>query len=168
MFITSSSDTLDKYSELNNWAAMKDSGDLDCLGISLAKVGPMPIKTLLHYDDVIMTMLASQITSLTVVYSIVYSGVNQRKHQSPASLAFVREIHRGPVNFPHKWPVTRKMFPFDDVIMWIEVSSLLVVTEPSFNLNLLWYWLLLFLLTMLFITDQVFFMLLLLAIRSSA
>ena len=73
---------------------------------------------LYHYDDVIMTMLASQITSLTVVYSIVYSGVNQRKHQSSASLAFVWEIHRGPVNFPHKWPVTRKMFPFDDVIMW--------------------------------------------------
>ena len=73
--------------------------------------------SLFHYDDVIMTMLASQITSLTVVYSIVYSGVNQRKHQSSASLAFVREIHRGPVNFPHKWPVTRKMFPFDDVIM---------------------------------------------------
>ena len=71
---------------------------------------------IIHYDDVIMTMLASQITSLTVVYSIVYS-VNQRKHQSSASLAFVREIHRGPVNFPHKWPVTRKMFPFDDVIM---------------------------------------------------
>ena len=64
-----------------------------------------------------MTMLASQITSLTVVYSIVYSGVIQRKHQSSASLAFVREIHRGPVNFPQKWPVTRKMFPFDDVIM---------------------------------------------------
>ena len=73
----------------------------------------------IHYDDVIMTMLASQITSLTVVYSIVYSGVNQRKHQSSASLAFVREIHRGPVNFPHKWPVTRKMFPFDDVSEWV-------------------------------------------------
>ena len=40
-----------------------------------------------------------------------------KKHQSSASLAFVREIHRGPVNFPHKWPVTRKMFPFDNVIM---------------------------------------------------
>ena len=76
-----------------------------------------------HYDDVIMTMLASQITSLTVVYSIVYSGVNQRKHQSSASLAFVRAIHRGPVNFPHKWPVTRKMFPFDDVIMCIDFSN---------------------------------------------
>ena len=77
----------------------------------------------IHYDDVIMTMLASQITSLTVVYSIVYTGVNQRKHQSSAWLAFVREIHRGPVNFPHKWPVTRKMFPFDDVIMWSSVSG---------------------------------------------
>ena len=75
-----------------------------------------------HYDDVIMTMLASQITSLMVVHSIVYSGVNQRKHQSPASLAFVREIHRGPVNFPHKWPVTRKMFPFDDVIMDMDIG----------------------------------------------
>ena len=59
---------------------------------------------------------------LTVVYSIVYSGVNQRKHQSSASLAFVREIHRGPANFPHKWPVTRKMFPFDDVIMYIPIT----------------------------------------------
>ena len=81
-----------------------------------------------HYDDVIMTMLASQITSLTVVYSIVYSGVNQRKHQSSASLAFVREIHRGPVNFPHKWPVTRKMFPFDDVIM-----TSMYITTPASN-----------------------------------
>ena len=77
-----------------------------------------------HYDDVIMTMLASQITSLPVVCSIVYSDVNQRKHQSSASLAFVREIHRGPVNFPHKWPVTRKMFPFDDVIMNKTAQSL--------------------------------------------
>ena len=64
-----------------------------------------------------MTMLASQITSLTIVYSTVQSGADQSKHQSSASLAFVWEIHRGPVNFPHKWPVTRKMFPFDDVIM---------------------------------------------------
>ena len=77
-----------------------------------------------HYDDVIMTMLASQITSLTVVYSIVYSGVDQSKHQSSASLAFVQEIHRGPVNFPHKWPVTRKMLPFDDVIMFRNVNTL--------------------------------------------
>ena len=71
----------------------------------------------IHYNDVIMSAIASQITSLTVVYSTVYSGADQRKHESSASLALVRGIHRGPVNSPHKWPVTRKMFPFDDVIM---------------------------------------------------
>ena len=64
-----------------------------------------------------MGAIASQFTSLTIVYSIVYSDSDQRKHQSSASLAFVRGIHPGPVNSPHKWPVTRKMFPFDDVIM---------------------------------------------------
>ena len=46
-----------------------------------------------------------------------YSDADQRKHQSSVSLAFVRGIQRGPVNPPHKWPVARKMFPFDDVIM---------------------------------------------------
>ena len=70
-----------------------------------------------HYDDVIMGAIASQITSLTIVYSTVYSDADQRKHQSSASLAFVWGIHRGPVNSPHKWPVTRKMFPYDEVIM---------------------------------------------------
>ena len=64
-----------------------------------------------------MGAIASQITSLTIVYSTVYSGADQSKHQSSASLAFVWGIHRGPVNSPHKWSVTRKMFPFDDVIM---------------------------------------------------
>ena len=71
----------------------------------------------LHYSDIIMGTMASQISSRTIVYSTVYSGADQRKHQSSASLAFVRGIHRWPVNYPHKWPVTRKMFPFDDVIM---------------------------------------------------
>ena len=70
-----------------------------------------------HYHDVTMDSVASQITSLTIVYSAVYSAADQTKHQSSASLAFVRGIHRGPVNSPHKGPVTRKMFPFDDVIM---------------------------------------------------
>ena len=64
-----------------------------------------------------MGMIAPQITGLTIVYSTIYSDVDQRKHQISASLAFVRRIHRRPVNSPHKWPVTRKMFPFDDVIM---------------------------------------------------
>ena len=70
-----------------------------------------------HYNDVIMGAMASQITTLTIVYSTVYSGADQRKHQSSASLAFVRGIHRGPVNSPHKWPVTRAIITFDDVIM---------------------------------------------------
>ena len=76
--------------------------------------------SIIHYTDVIMGTIASQITSLTVVYSIVYSDADQRKHHSSASLAFVWGIHRGPVNSPHKWPVTRKMFPFDGLIMIIK------------------------------------------------
>ena len=70
-----------------------------------------------HYNDVIMGAIASQFTSLTIVYSTINSNTDQRKHQSFASLAFVRGIHGGPVNSPHKWPVTRKRFPFDDIIM---------------------------------------------------
>ena len=69
-----------------------------------------------------MGAIESQITSLTIVYSTVYSDADERKHQSSASLAFERGIHRGPVNSPHKWPVTRKMFPFDDVIMFMNIS----------------------------------------------
>ena len=76
-----------------------------------AKKGPR------HYCDVIMGAMASQITSLTIVYSTAKSGADQRKHQSSASLAFVRGIHQTPVNSLHKGPVTQKMFPFDDVIM---------------------------------------------------
>ena len=49
---------------------------------------------LTHYSDVIMTSMATQITSLTIVYSAVYSSADQRKRQSSASLAFVRGIHR--------------------------------------------------------------------------
>ena len=70
-----------------------------------------------HYCVAIMGTVASQITSLTIVYTTVYSDADQSKHQSSASLAFVWGIHRGLVNSPHKGPVTRKMFPFDDVIM---------------------------------------------------
>ena len=67
-------------------------------------------------------------TRLTIIYSTVYSDTDQRKHQSSASLAFVRVIHRGPVNSPHKWPVTRKMFPFHDVIMLtLDINSVIPV-----------------------------------------
>ena len=74
-----------------------------------------------HYSDVIMGTIASQITSLTIVHSTVYSDADQRKHQSSASLAFVRRIHRWPVNSPQKWPVTRKKFRFDDVIIFHDI-----------------------------------------------
>ena len=56
-----------------------------------------------------------------MLYSTLCSGEDQRKHQSSASLAFVRGIHRSPVNSSHKGPVTRKMFPFDDVMLWYDV-----------------------------------------------
>ena len=70
-----------------------------------------------HYSDIILGAMTSQITGLSIVYSTVYSGADQRKHQSSALLAFVRGIHRWSVNSPNKWPVTRKMFSFDDVII---------------------------------------------------
>ena len=59
-----------------------------------------------HYSDVIMSAIAPQIPGVLIIYSIVCS--DQRKHQSSAALAFVRGIHRWPVNSPHKWQVTRK------------------------------------------------------------
>ena len=67
-----------------------------------------------------MGAMASQMTSLTVVYLIVHSGADQRKHQSYASLAFVW-AGNSPVTgeFPAQRPVMRKMFPFDDIIMYL-------------------------------------------------
>ena len=65
-----------------------------------------------------MGAMVSQITSLTIVYSTVYSGEDQGKHKCSASLAFVWGSHRVPVSSLHKLPVMRKMFPYDDVIMW--------------------------------------------------
>ena len=83
-----------------------------------------------------MSPMASQITSFTIVYSTVYSGADQRKHQSSASLPLWGD---SPMTgeFPHKGPVTRKMFPFDDVIMWwftlIPFASWLLL--PTLPLN---------------------------------
>ena len=70
-----------------------------------------------HYSDVMMGAMASQNTGVSVVYSTVCSGADQRKYQSSASLAFVRGIRRSPADSLHQGPITRKMFPFDDVIM---------------------------------------------------
>ena len=66
-----------------------------------------------------MGAIAAQITSLTIVYSNVYSDADDRNYQSSASLALVWGINRWPVNSPHKSPVTRKMLPFDDVIVYL-------------------------------------------------
>ena len=89
-----------------------------------------------NYSDVKIDTTASQITNLTAVYSTVYSDADQRKHQSSASQACVRGIHRGPVNSPHKCPVTRKMFPFLDDIMYgacgIRTRSVHIQIIPTF------------------------------------
>ena len=81
-----------------------------------------------NYSDVIMGAMASQVTSLTIVYSTVYLSADQKKHQSSVSLAYVRGIHRWSANSPHKWPVTRKMFPFDDFIMYYKMPTILFGT----------------------------------------
>ena len=70
-----------------------------------------------HYNDFIMSVMASQIPSYLIVNLSACSGTDKRKHQSSTSLGFVWWIHRWTVNSPHKGPVTQKMFPFDDVIM---------------------------------------------------
>ena len=91
-----------------------------------------------HYSDVIMGAMAPQITGVSIVYSTIRSGADQRKHQSSTPLAFVKGIHRWPVNSPHKGPVRRKMFPFDDVIMGAaydpcESSQYKYPTRPIFT-----------------------------------
>ena len=119
----------------NAWVNNGDAGDLRShrahYGVTVISASDSPyiiraaVKTgglspwtgLPHYNDVIMSSMASQISSLTIVYPYVYSRTDQRKHQSSMSLACVWGIHRWPVNSPHKGPVTRKMFPFDGVIV---------------------------------------------------
>ena len=76
--------------------------------------------TQFHYIDVIMTTMASQITSLTVVYSTVYLDADQRKHQSSWSLAFVWGIHRDRWIPGTKGQLRGKMYPFDDVIKFLQ------------------------------------------------
>ena len=73
----------------------------------------------IHDNDVIMSTMASQINSLAIVYSAVYS----RRRSKKTSKLRVTRLRVGnlpwPVNSPHKGPVKRKMFPFDDVIMTV-------------------------------------------------
>ena len=97
-----------------------------CNSLYLTRMCCMPVgcnlsTELYHYNDVIMSAVASEIKILPIVYSTVDLGTDERKHQSSAPLAFVRWIHRWPVNSPHKGPVTRKMFPSDDAIITLVV-----------------------------------------------
>ena len=83
-----------------------------CHGYAICVTGPQRRvqKGNAHYNGVIISAMASQITGVSIVYSTVCSGTDQRKNHCSASLAFVRGIHRSPVNSKHKGPVTRKCF----------------------------------------------------------
>ena len=94
------------------------------------------LNTLRHYNDDIMSAMASQITSLTIVYSTVSSSTDERKHQGSASLVCVCGIHRWSLNSPHKGPVTRKMFPFDDVSM--ELNKMGNILQTTFSITFPW------------------------------
>ena len=88
-----------------------------------------------NYNDVIMSAIAFQITGVSIVSSIVCSCADQRRDQSCASLAFARGIHRWPVDFPHKGPVTRKMFHLM-TSSWTNCSSGMVIKEtPKLSEN---------------------------------
>ena len=94
-----------------------------------------------HYSDIMIGAMASQITSLTIVYSTIYSGPDQRKYQSSMTLALVRGIHQWPVNSPRKGPVTRKMFPFDDYHHdYPDLQILLVIGKCSCAIVLIIIW----------------------------
>ena len=85
----------------------------------------------LHYCDVIMSAIASQITSVSIVYSTACSDAYQRKHQSSASLVFVRGFHRWPVNSPHKgplWFLEFCMYVYNGwMYMWHMFSNIILV-----------------------------------------
>ena len=81
----------------------------ECISNLISEVNEhvLTCRSWLHYSNFIMIAMASQITGVSIVYSTVFSGADQRKHQSSASLAFVRGLRRWPVKSPHKRPVTR-------------------------------------------------------------
>ena len=83
-----------------------------------------PPQKSLHYSDVLMSAMAYQITGVSIVYSTICSDADQKRHQSSASLAFVRGNHLWLVISPHKGSVTRVMFPFGDVIMVLSHSCI--------------------------------------------
>ena len=93
---------------------------------------------IIHYSDATLSAMVSQITGVLIVCLAVCSGAH-KKHQSSASLAFLRRFHRWLVESPRKGPVTREMFPFDDVIMvwddfiWFHSQCLMAISAHSTN-----------------------------------
>ena len=101
-----------------------------------------------HYSDVIISAMASQITGISIVYSIVCSGSDHIKHQRSASLTFVRGIHRWPVNSPHKGPVKRKCFHLMMSLWytihrcwnWTAYQTIEWATDSTPISNWIWIW----------------------------
>ena len=91
----------------------------------------------MHCSDLLISAMASQITGVSIVYSAGCLGAHQRKYQSSASLAFLRGIHRRPLNSRRKGPVKRKMFPFDDVIMELLKKHSRIICEVG-RFRLMW------------------------------
>ena len=93
-----------------------------------------------HYSNFIMGAMASQITSLTIVYSTVHSGADQRKHQSSASLAFYAENSPVTSEFPAQMASNAETFPFDDVIMSnkIRILPTVIKVSPDYFLSFRW------------------------------
>ena len=118
-------------SSSGNKYAINEHEDVGVYGLYIIPSMMMPCygyrAGLMHYSDVIMSTMASQITGVSIVNTTVCSVGDQRKHQSSASLASLRGIHRWPGNSPHKGPVTQRMFSFDDVIIgspyWVILSG---------------------------------------------
>ena len=111
-----------------------------CVGNSLEPAGGKPWSYQMmhwcenHNSGVIMSAMASQTTGVSSVYATVCYGVDHRKHQCSASLAFVRGIHRWPVNSPHKGPVMRKMLPFHDVIIVVKSIKFSTLTASEIDM----------------------------------
>ena len=99
------------------YCSKEHAGDVKnkwCLSAALSAIGLCTC----HYSNAIINAMASQITGVSIVYSTVLQAQIRENIKVPRHWQFVREIHRWPVNAPHKRPVTRKMFPFDDVILY--------------------------------------------------
>ena len=90
-----------------------------------------------HYSDVIMSSMTFRFTGVSIVYSTVCSDADQRKHHSSTLLALVTGIHQWRVNSLHKEPVTREIFPFDDIIMTTSDDRVGMMTTRGFQCTVL-------------------------------